>query len=177
MPIFDFDGIPEMLEVYSTMLVNDHSLFNGWVVSDVNMVSEDNGSFSVYPNHEAPYPAHSAPCPAHSAPCPAPHTPITEAHVAKDNPPQPTHTLLDIMTWYPKWRLVLAHLRLLLRVAICTGNSENPHEITASNADVKAAFITGIFAQSLQCSNTIEEDLETGESLFMQYTLHILISL
>ncbi|KAG2122955.1 hypothetical protein BD769DRAFT_1670305 [Suillus cothurnatus] len=161
MPVFDFDGIPEMSEVYSTMSVNDHSLFNGWVVSDVNMASEDDGSFSVYPNHEAPYPAHSAPCPAHSAPCPAPHTPIAEAHVAEDNPPQPTRTLLDIMTRYPKWRLVLAYLRLLLRVAICTGNSENPHEITTSNADVKAAFIAGIFAQSLQCSNTIEEDLET----------------
>jgi hypothetical protein len=170
MPIFDFDGIPEMSEVYSTMSVNDHSLFNGWVVSDVNMASEDDGSFSVYPNHEAPYPAHSAPCPA-------PHTPIAEAHVAEDNPPQPTRTLLDIMTRYPKWRLVLAYLRLLLRVAICTGNSENPHEITTSNADVKAAFIAGIFAQSLQRSNTIEEDLETGESSFMQYTLHILISL
>ncbi|KAG2126386.1 hypothetical protein BD769DRAFT_1668376 [Suillus cothurnatus] len=139
MPIFDFDGIPEMSEVYSTMSVNDHSLFNGWVVLDVNMASEDDGSFSVYPNHEAPYLAHSAPCPAHSAPCPAPHTPITKAH----------------------WRLVLAYLRLLLRVAICTGNSENPHEITTSNADVKAAFIAGIFAQSLQRSNTIEEDLAT----------------
>ncbi|KAG1764969.1 hypothetical protein EV702DRAFT_1204781 [Suillus placidus] len=196
MPDFSFDHILEISDVYSTMSVNDHSLFNGWLVSDVDMGSEDDGSFSAYANHEAPYPAHSAPHPAPAAPyvpiveaqdstdaphqhteaqgltdAPLPHAavqgstdaplPHTAAQGSTGVPARRTNTLKGIMTEYPKWRLVLAYMRLLIRVAICTGNSGNPHEITTNNADVRAVFMADIFAQSLQGANTAEEQLET----------------
>ncbi|KAG2087622.1 uncharacterized protein F5147DRAFT_658913 [Suillus discolor] len=173
MPVFNFGGIPDMLEVHSTISVNDHSFFNGWPLSDVNMVSEGDGSFSAYSHHGAPYPTHSAPYITHSAPHPTPaashpapaasQTLVNDAHDASGQvvPQQPAVNLKQIMKEYPKWRLVLAYLQLLFRVAICTGNSVvNPHEITTSNADVKANLITTLFSQSLKRANTLEEDLE-----------------
>ncbi|KAG1901494.1 uncharacterized protein F5891DRAFT_979333 [Suillus fuscotomentosus] len=166
MPIFNFGGIPNMLEVHLTISVNDHSFFNGWPLSDVNMVSEGDGSFSAYSHHGAPYPTHSAPYITHSAPHPAPavsQTLVDDAHDASGQviPQQPAVNLKQIMIEYPKWRLVLAYLQLLFRVAIFMGNSVvNPHEITTSDADVKANLIATLFSQSLKCANTLEEDLE-----------------
>ncbi|KAG2047194.1 hypothetical protein BDR06DRAFT_976913 [Suillus hirtellus] len=165
MPVFNFRGIPDMLEVHSTVSVNDHSFFNGWPLSDVNMASEGDGSFSAYSHHGAPYPTHSAPYIAHSAPHPAPaasQTLVNNAHDASGQvvPQQPAVNLKQIMIEYPKWRLVLAYLRLLFRVAICTGNSVvNPHEITTSDADMRSNLIATLFSQSLKRANTLEEDL------------------
>jgi hypothetical protein len=230
MPEFSFDGILEMSDIYSTMSANDHSLFNNWLVSDVDMGSEDDGSFSAYANHEVPYPTPAAPYTPiaeaqGSTDTPLPHTkvqgltdapladtaaqssidarlphtkaqgltdaplpdtaaqssidaplPHTVAQGSVGAPPRRNDTLKGIMTEYPKWRVVLAYMRLFIRVAICTGNSGNPHEITTNNADMRAVFIADMFAQSLQGANTVEEQLETGERPFMQYTLHILIT-
>ncbi|KAG1900757.1 uncharacterized protein F5891DRAFT_979987 [Suillus fuscotomentosus] len=151
MPIFNFDGIPDVLEVHSTVLVNDHSFFNGLPLSDVNMASEGDGSFSAYSHHGAPYPTHSAPYIAHSAPHPTPaasQTLVDDAHDTSGQvvPQQPAVNLKQIMIEYSKWR-----------VAICMGNSVvNPHEITTSDADVKANLIATLFSQSLKHANTLE---------------------
>ncbi|KAG1806054.1 hypothetical protein EV424DRAFT_1350875 [Suillus variegatus] len=174
MPVFNFGSILDMSDIYSTVSVNDHSLFNDWTSLDVNMALEGDGAYShhgapsSYHTHSSPYIADSAP---HSIPAVS-HALIVEAHDANDNdndntkvvprprPRKPASNLKQIMTDYPKWRLVLAYLRLLFRVAICTGNSVNPHEITTSRADVKDSLVANLFCQSLKCADTLEEDLE-----------------
>jgi hypothetical protein len=81
---------------------------------------------------------------------------------SKNPKPKNTTTLKGIMMSYPKWQLVLAYLRLLMRVAILKGESENPHLITRTSIPAKNVFIAVIFAQSLERANTTSKELETG---------------
>ncbi|KAG2357861.1 hypothetical protein BDR07DRAFT_1379813 [Suillus spraguei] len=71
-----------------------------------------------------------------------------------------TSTLQGIMIVYPKWRLVLGYLQLLIRVAILKGESENPHIITRALVTRKTAFIEALFAESLVHANTTVRELE-----------------
>ncbi|KAG1737167.1 hypothetical protein EDD22DRAFT_959690 [Suillus occidentalis] len=174
MPVFNFGSIPDTSEIYSTLSVNDHSLLNSWTLPDVNMASEGDGSFSAYSHHGASYPSHSAAnisasylTQAASDPAlAASHALTVETHPNNDVAvevisSQTTSNLKKIMKEYLKWRLVLAYLRLLFRVAICTGNTVNPHDITTSKPEVKAALVADLFAESLIRANTLEKELET----------------
>lgn len=189
MPVFNFGSIPDTSEIYSTLSVNDHSLLNSWTLPDVNMASEGDGSFSAYSHHGASYPSHSAAnisasylTQAASDPAPAAsHALTVETRPNNDVAvevvsSQTTSNLKKIMKEYPKWRLVLAYLRLLFRVAICTGNTVNPHDITTSKPEVKAALVADLFAESLVRANTLEKELETGQHHIHQYALQILIT-
>ncbi|KAG2159197.1 uncharacterized protein EDB93DRAFT_1245013 [Suillus bovinus] len=71
-----------------------------------------------------------------------------------------------IMKKYPKWRLVLSYLWLLIRVAICKGETGNPHFITTASLETKAAMIHGLFTESLTRANisNIEEVTSTSDS-------------
>jgi hypothetical protein len=71
--------------------------------------------------------------------------------------------LKGIMKKYPKWRLVLSYLRLLIRVAICKGETGNPHFITTASLETKAAMIHGLYTESLTRANI--SSTEEGQKL------------
>jgi hypothetical protein len=195
----------DMTDVYSSVSLNDSSLLNAWVNSDLNATSEGNSDVSAHESHSYNYSAYSTSYAEndshvgdeldhaedeaqaseeldhgeddaqvsdeldHADDVPPPKSKNAKPKNTKSkntrskNPkPKYTTTLKGIMMSYPKWRLVLAYLRLLMRVAILKGESENPHLITRTSIPAKNAFIAVIFAQSLERANTTSKELETG---------------
>ncbi|KAG2147525.1 hypothetical protein DEU56DRAFT_929173 [Suillus clintonianus] len=160
MHTLQISGSQDMADAYSSASLNDYSLLNSWGMSNLNTISEGNSDFGAYESYEAPYPYSTH---THSAP----HA-EDEAHIAAnelhdiDAPPasENTSTLQGIMTVYPKWQLVLAYLRLLIRVAILKGESENPNDITRTSSATRDEFIRPLFAQSLVRANTPAAELE-----------------
>ncbi|KAG0703957.1 hypothetical protein DFH29DRAFT_998012 [Suillus ampliporus] len=149
----------DMLEAYSSTSLNDSSLLNSWIMSNLNTISEDNSDVLAHESYGTPnpYSTHSV-SHAEDEVCVA----SNKLHHA-DAPPaseEDTSTLQGIMMVYPKWRLVLAYLRLLIRVAILRGESGNPHAITRTLATTKNAFISRLYAESLVRANTSVEELE-----------------
>ncbi|KAG2357922.1 hypothetical protein BDR07DRAFT_1490113 [Suillus spraguei] len=139
-------GPQDISDVYSSVSPNDSSLLDSWVMSDLNTVSEGN-SDAENESHVSDELHHA-----------------NDVHHAIDVPPpapKNTASLKAIMIAYPKWRLVLAYLRLLMRVAILKGESENPHLITRTSLTTKNTFIADLFAQSLVQANTTSQELET----------------
>jgi hypothetical protein len=160
-------GPQDISDVYSSVSPNDSSLLDSWVMSDLNTVSEGNSDVSAHESYSYHYSAHSVSQAENES-----HV-SDELHHANDvhhainvPPPAPKNTasLKAIMIAYPKWRLVLAYLRLLMRVAILKGESENPHLITRTSLTTKNTFIADLFAQSLVRANTTSQELETGQN-------------
>jgi hypothetical protein len=49
------------------------------------------------------------------------------AMLARPKKLQAEHSLHKVMQTCPNWRKALAYLRVLLRIALCCGHSDNPH--------------------------------------------------
>jgi hypothetical protein len=194
---------PDMTDVYSSVSLNDSSLLDAWVNSDLNATSEGNSGASAHESYSYNYSAHSTSYAendshvsddldhaedeaqaseeldhgeddaqasdefdhADDVPLPKPKKNTKPKNTKSKNAKPNTTTLKGIMMTYPKWRLVLAYLRLLMRVAILKGESDNPHVITRASIPAKNAFIAVIFAQSLERANTTSKELETGWKL------------
>ncbi|KAG1742176.1 hypothetical protein EDB19DRAFT_1907642 [Suillus lakei] len=72
------------------------------------------------------------------------------------------HSLHRVMETCPNWRKALAYLRILLRIAICRGHSDNPHIlVTADYADRRRELLNSWWPKSLICANAMQENLET----------------
>ena len=169
-----------MSDVYSSASANKASIFNSWMMSNAHVTSEGDGSLSAHLDYGVPYSTHSVPYDnsSHEADYldlndPAPDANGDVPDIQLDTQCEDTSTLQGIMTTYPKWRLVLAYLRLLIRLAICKGETENPHLITKAKTEKKATFICHLFAQSLLRANTSTEELEQGQKLIC--VIHVLI--
>ncbi|KAG2123403.1 hypothetical protein BD769DRAFT_1389257 [Suillus cothurnatus] len=156
-------GPQDISDVYSSISPNNSSLLDSWVMSDLNMVSEGNSDFSTHESYSYHYSAHSVSQAENKSHVSDKLHHANNVHHAIDVPPptpKNTASLKAIMIAYPKWRLVLAYLRLLMRVAILKGESENPHLITRTLLTTKNTFITNLFAQSLIQANTTLQELE-----------------
>ncbi|KAG1899893.1 uncharacterized protein F5891DRAFT_1189372 [Suillus fuscotomentosus] len=92
-----------------------------------------------------------------------PHTTGVQPHPKKVSA---AHSLHQIMEMCPNWRRVLALLRMLLRVAICCGRSDNPYLLV--NVDFSARqleLIRSVWPECLLRANVTSESLETGQEL------------
>lgn len=177
MPVFQFSG--HLSDVFSSASAsgNDASNFGSWMISNAPVRSEGDGSLSAHTSYGGPYSAHSD---SHhnSESTPAPDIVITAAHSDSHDNSTPALVpdtaittaqskdadhLKGIMKKYPKWRLVLSYLRLLIRVAICKGETGNPHFITTASLETKAAMIHGLFTESLTRANI--SSTEEGQKL------------
>lgn len=77
----------------------------------------------------------------------------------------------------PKWRKALAYLRLMIRIEICLGRTENPHLlVTSEYAERRCLLIRSIWPRCLIKADVISEELETGLQLNFQmsnrYSFH-----
>ncbi|KAG1869685.1 hypothetical protein C8R48DRAFT_771075 [Suillus tomentosus] len=155
MPVFQFSGHCGMSDVFSSASANDASIFGSWMMSNAHVTSENDGSLSAHPNYGGPYSAHSdSHHNSESAPAPAPVIPIATATSTDAD------HLTGVMLKYSKWRLVLSYLRLLIRLAICRGETGNPHFITTAPLETKAALIHRLFTESLLRANISAVELE-----------------
>ncbi|KAG2114907.1 hypothetical protein BD769DRAFT_1391407 [Suillus cothurnatus] len=157
-------GPQDISDVYSSISPNDSLLLDSWVMSDLNTVSEGNSDVSAHESYSYHYSAHSVSQAENELHVSDELHHANDVHHAIDVPPpapKNTASLKSIMIAYPKWRLVLAYLRLLMRVAILKGESENPHLITRTSLTTKNTFIADLFAQSLVRANTTSQELET----------------
>ncbi|KAG2141461.1 hypothetical protein BD769DRAFT_1383720 [Suillus cothurnatus] len=127
-------------------------------MSDLNMVSEGNSDVSTHESYSYHYSAHSVSQAENKS-----HVSDELHHAINVPPPAPKNTtsLKAIMIAYPTWWLVLAYLKLLMRVALLKEESENPHLITRTLLTMKNMFITNLFSQSLVQANTTSQELET----------------
>ncbi|KAG1895784.1 uncharacterized protein F5891DRAFT_983963 [Suillus fuscotomentosus] len=153
MPVFQFSGHCGMSDVFSSASANNASIFGSWIMSNAHVTSENDGSLSAHPNYGGPYSAHSD---SHhnSESAPAPVIPIATATSTDAD------HLTGVMLKYSKWRLVLSYLRLLIRLAICRGETGNPHFITTAPLETKAALIHRLFTESLLRANISAVELE-----------------
>ncbi|KAG1784370.1 uncharacterized protein HD556DRAFT_1451854 [Suillus plorans] len=72
------------------------------------------------------------------------------------------HSLQRIMTTCPNWRRGLAYLRILMRVHVCCGHSDNPHIlVTADYADRRRELLRVCWPQALIRADVASENLET----------------
>ncbi|KAG2120562.1 uncharacterized protein F5147DRAFT_647038 [Suillus discolor] len=83
----------------------------------------------------------------------------------------PEGGLKRVMNNYPKWKLALAYLRVLLRIAVCIGEIPNPHRLTFEN---RAEAIRNVWPWALLRANIDSRDLEEGGKLNFSDTLDIL---
>ncbi|KAG1897633.1 uncharacterized protein F5891DRAFT_1191841 [Suillus fuscotomentosus] len=74
----------------------------------------------------------------------------------------PEGGLKRVMNTYPKWKLALAYLRVLLRIAVCVGEISNPHKLTFEN---RAEAIRNVWPRALLRANINSCDLEEVLSL------------
>ncbi|KAG1735472.1 hypothetical protein EDD22DRAFT_959925 [Suillus occidentalis] len=67
-----------------------------------------------------------------------------------------------IMKTCPKWRKALAYLRLMIRIEICLGRTENPHLlVTSEYAERRCLLIRSIWPRCLIKADVTSEELET----------------
>ncbi|KAG1897339.1 uncharacterized protein F5891DRAFT_982728 [Suillus fuscotomentosus] len=82
---------------------------------------------------------------------------------AKPEKPAPSEMgLKSVMKKYPGWKVAFAHLRSLLRIAVCLGRVGNPHLL---NFERKADAIRDTWPQALLLANIRADDLEEVASL------------
>ncbi|KAG1897442.1 uncharacterized protein F5891DRAFT_982625 [Suillus fuscotomentosus] len=82
---------------------------------------------------------------------------------AKPKKPAPSEMgLKSVMKKYPGWKVAFAHLRSLLRIAVCLGRVGNPHLL---NFERKADAIHDTWPQALLLANIRADDLEEVASL------------
>ncbi|KAG1858312.1 hypothetical protein C8R48DRAFT_674356 [Suillus tomentosus] len=90
------------------------------------------------------------------------NTPHTTGVQPRPKKVSAAHSLHQIMEMCPNWRRVLALLRMLLRVAICCGHSDNPYLLV--NVEFSARrleLIRSVWPECLLRANVTSESLET----------------
>ncbi|KAG0704190.1 hypothetical protein DFH29DRAFT_873972 [Suillus ampliporus] len=139
------------------------STLQSWMTSDAGVVYEDDPSDKS--NYE-PYEIKMAPRIAVPVQPDHPHIEIPAEIIAPhETVSHGDDTLQRIMLVYPTWTMPLGYLRLLMRVVICTGQTENPHTITKMHAENKIALIHTLWAESMKRANTTLDRLETVISI------------
>jgi hypothetical protein len=98
------------------------------------------------------------------------HRPSSVAHSHDDSQPRgkkthsDSYSLNDIQLRYPQWQTILVRMRMLIRVAISTGDRGNPFLLTqGSSSDTKARFINDLFNQTLAELRISRKDLCIGQ--------------
>ncbi|KAG2032953.1 hypothetical protein BDR03DRAFT_1014806 [Suillus americanus] len=138
---FDHDTLAEMselLESYHKGSVVPESYHEGSVIPESSVVSpavpESSMTSSVVPGSSR----------------------LSILHSHDDTQPDGTNTqnesnsLHNIQQWHPHWKTVLVHMRNLMRVAICSGESGNPFLLAqTASAGQKVRFIAELFKRSL----------------------------
>lgn len=82
-------------------------------------------------------------------------------------------TLTTIQDQYPRWKLVLVHLRVEMRSDVALGKPINPFLLTQANyADQKVEFVRDLFNRSLLTVGVKHADLDVGQEL-----IHIIFSI
>ncbi|KAG1868588.1 hypothetical protein F4604DRAFT_1927123 [Suillus subluteus] len=82
--------------------------------------------------------------------------------LARPKKVQAEHSLHKVMQTCPNWRKALAYLRVLLRIALCHGHSDNPHVlINVDYAKRRLELICSCWPDCLFRANIAPEALET----------------
>ncbi|KAG1896775.1 uncharacterized protein F5891DRAFT_983197 [Suillus fuscotomentosus] len=147
-PEFDHNTLAKMSELLD-------SFDQGSVVPDSSVASADFSNSSVasadFPNSSVASPLVPASSVASSV-APSYRLSATRSHdgARKDgvNAQVDSNTLHHIQLRYPQWLTVLVHMRVLMRVAVCSGEYGNPFLLSQA-ADHKARFVADLFERSL----------------------------
>ncbi|KAG2119468.1 uncharacterized protein F5147DRAFT_647426 [Suillus discolor] len=124
MPVFQFSGHCDMSDVFSSASANNASIFSSWMMSNAHVTSEG--------DYGGPYSTHSD---SHHK---SESAPVSDIPIATAQSTDADH-LTGVMQKYSKWRLVLSYLWLLMRLAICRGETGNPHFITTAPIEFPAS--------------------------------------
>jgi hypothetical protein len=82
------------------------------------------------------------------------------------------HCLHKIMSACVQWRQSLAYLRVLMRIAVCSGATENPHTLVTQRAQ-RQQVIDELWTLSLARSQVDPLTLESGECFLLLTPTHV----